>query len=179
MAVYNRLVNIVETLSIITFHAGLIHSAQVAEPTGQPPLWKQLSLELRHRTIGRIMLAFSLLYRRDIGGQLRNTLVFRVDGPGGGEWHVNLSPEEATAGEGGAQHPGLIIYLRETAVFCQMLTGRFNLQVGLISGRMKLRGDLRLFLRMDTLFSVDARPKVAANEKTVSTPQQLMGRVSK
>jgi hypothetical protein len=56
-----------------------------------------------------------------------------------------------------------------------MLTGRLNLPVGLISGRMKLRGDLRLFLRMDTLFSVDARPKVAANEKTLSTSQRPAG----
>ncbi len=29
----------------------------------------------------------------------------------------------------------------------------------LISGNMKLRGDLRLFLRMNTLFSVDAKPR--------------------
>jgi hypothetical protein len=92
---------------------------------------------------------------------------------------VNLSPDVSTSGEGVVDHPNLVIHLRDTTAFCQMLTGRFNLPVGLISGRMKLRGDLRLFLRMDTLFSVDARPKVAANEKTVSTPQQLMGRASK
>jgi hypothetical protein len=60
-----------------------------------------------------------------------------------------------------------------------MLTGRFNLPLGLISGRMKLRGDLRLFLRMDTLFSVDARPKVAANEETLSASQHLAGSSSK
>ena len=90
MAIYNRPVHIVEALSIITFHAGLIHSAQVTDPAGLPPLWTQLSPEFRHRTIGRIMLAFSLLYRRDIGGPLRNTLAFRVDGPGGGEWYVTL-----------------------------------------------------------------------------------------
>jgi hypothetical protein len=39
-----------------------------------------------------------------------------------------------------------------------MLTGRLNLPIGLLSGNMRLRGDLRLFLRMNTLFSVDARP---------------------
>ena len=158
MPIYNRPVQIVEALSIMTFHAGLIHSAQVAEPAGRPALWQQLSPEIRHRMIGRVMLAFSLLYRRDIGGQLRDTLVFRVDGPGGGEWYVELSPDAPTSGEGIVEHPGLVIHLRDTAVFCQMLTGRFNLPLGLISGKMKLRGDLRLFLRMNTLFSADARP---------------------
>ena len=96
MPIYNRPVTIVEALSIIMIHAGLFHSAQVAEPAGLPPLWTQLAPEIHHRVIGRTMRAFSLLYRIDIGGALRDTLVFRVDGPGGGEWYVELSPDAPT-----------------------------------------------------------------------------------
>ena len=178
MPIYNRPVRIVEALSIILIHAGLFHSAQVAEPAGLPPLWIYLSPEIRHRMVGRVMRAFSLLYRYDIGGSLRDTIVFRVDGRGGGEWHVDLAPEAATSGEGAVEHPGLVIHLRETAVFCQMLTSRLNLPMALISGKMKLRGNLRLLLRMDTLTSVDARPPVAAKAKISSTPQHLTGRLS-
>jgi len=161
MPIYNRPVKIVEALGIIMIHTGLFHSAQVAEPADQPPLWMQLSPEIRHRVIGRVMRAFSLLYRFDFGGSLRTTIAFRVAGPGGGEWFVNLSPDTPTSDEGVLEHPGLLIHLRETAVFCQMLTSRLNLPKVLISGAMKLRGDLRLFLRMSTLFSVDAKPKFA------------------
>ena len=170
LAAYNRPATIVETLGIITLHAGLIHSAQAAEPAGVPPLWMQLSPEIRHRLIGRGMRAFSLLYRFDIGDPLRNSLAFRVDGPGGGEWYVKFSPKAATSGEGVIDDPGLVIRLRDTNVFCQMLTGRFNLPIGLIKGRMKLRGDLRLFLRMNTLFSVDARSRAAATAKSQLIP---------
>lgn len=56
----------------------------------------QLSPEIRHRVIGRTMRAFSLLYRRDIGGSLRGTLAFRIDDAGGGEWYVEVSPQAAT-----------------------------------------------------------------------------------
>ena len=115
--IYNRPVRIVEALSIIMIHASLFHSAQVAEPASHPPLWTQLSPEIRHRVIGRVMRAFSLLYRLDIGGPLRDTLVFRVDGAGGGEWYVALAPDAPTSGEGVVDHPGLVIHLRETAVF--------------------------------------------------------------
>ena len=170
MSIYNRPVSIVEALSILTFHAGVIHATQVAEPAGVPPLWEQLSPGFRQRTIERVMRVFSLLYRLDIGGSLRATLVFRIDGPDGGEWYVKLSPDAPTSGEGVVEHPNLTIHLRETAVFCQMLTGRFNLPIGLISGKMKLRGDLRLFLRMNTLFSVDARPKTVTQEKRYPLP---------
>ena len=72
MPIYNRPVKIVEALSIIMVHAGLFHTAQVAEPAGLPPLWMQLSPDIRHRVIGRTMRAFSLLYRFDIGGSLRD-----------------------------------------------------------------------------------------------------------
>ncbi len=170
MPIYNRPVMIVEALSIILFHSGLVHSAQVAEPAGVPPLWTQLSPEIRHRVIGRVMRAFSLLYRLDIGGPLRDTLAFHIDGAGGGEWYVNLSPDAPTSGEGVVEHPGLVIRLRDTAVFCLMLTSRLNLPIALISGAMKLRGDLRLFLHMNTLFSVDARPKVVTQEKHYRLP---------
>jgi len=179
MAIYNRPVTIVEALSIIMIHAGLFHSAQVAEPAGLPPLWLQVSPEIRHRVIGRVMRAFSLLYRFDIGGPLNTTLVFRVDGPGDGEWYVELSPEAASSGEGTYANPGLVIHLRDTAVFCEMLTSRLNLPKALISGAMKLRGNLRLFLRMNSLFSVDARPPVAANARNSSSSLHLSGRLFK
>lgn len=175
MPIYNRPVRIVEAFGIIIFHTGLNHMAQVAEPAGVPPLWMQLSPEVRHRIIGRVMRAFSLLYRFDFGGTLRSTIAFRVDGSGGGNWHVDLSPESPTSGEGSVDHPGLLIHLRKTDVFCQMLTNRLNLPVALLSGDMKLHGDLRLFLRMGNLFSVDARPKTAVRERTSSSPQQLSG----
>jgi hypothetical protein len=93
MSIYNRPVSIVEALSILTFHAGVIHATQVAEPAGVPPLWEQLSPGFRQRAIERVMRAFSLLYRLDIGGSLRATLAFRIDGPDGGEWYVKLSPD--------------------------------------------------------------------------------------
>ena len=37
MPIYNRPVKITEAMGIMMFHAGLHHSAQVAEPAGVPP----------------------------------------------------------------------------------------------------------------------------------------------
>jgi hypothetical protein len=178
MPIYNRPVSIAEALSIIAFHAGLAHATQVAEPAGLPPLWTQHSPEFRHRVVRRVMRAFSLLYRLDFGSPLRDTLVFRIDGPDGGEWYVRLSPDAPASGEGPIERPGLVIHLCNTAVFCQLLAGRFNVPIGLITGAMKLRGDLRLFLRMSTLFSIDAKPTLTIR-KSVSNPRALTGYVSK
>lgn len=157
MPIYNRPVKIVELMGILMFHAGLHHSAQVAEPAGVPPLWQQLSPEIRHRLIGRVMRALSLLYRYDLGKDLRAVFVFEIDGPGGGCWHVDVSPDTATSEEGPADRPSLVIHLSKTDIFCQMFTVRFSLPLALLTGQMKLRGDWRLFPRFGSLFSVDAR----------------------
>jgi hypothetical protein len=148
---------IIEGLSIIMFHAGLHHTAQVAEPAGVPPLWRQLSPEIRHRVIGRVMRALSLLYRYDLGGDLRAAIAFRGDGPGGGNWHVDISPESCDSAEGRVDHPSLTIHLRSTDIFCKMFTARLNLPLALLSGQMRLRGNLRLFTRFGSLFKVDAK----------------------
>lgn len=158
MPIYNRPIRIAEALGILVMHAGLIHTAQVAEPAGIRPLWTQLRPDIRHREIGRVMRAFSLLYRRDIGRSLSAAIAFQVDGPGGGAWYVDLAPEAATSGEGDADRPRLTLHFRSTDDFCRMLTGRMNAPMALVMGQLKLRGELRLFRRLDRLFSVDARP---------------------
>jgi len=157
MPIYNRPVKVIEAMGIMMFHAGLHHSAQVAEPAGVPPLWTQLTPEIRHRVIGRVMRALSLLYRYDLGGELGATFAFQIDGPGGGDWHVDVAPGRTSSDEGRAEHPSLVIHLSETGVFCQMFTGRFKLPSALLRGKFKLRGDLRLFPRFSSLFSVDKR----------------------
>lgn len=157
MPIYNRPVQIIEALSIIMFHTGLHHSAQVSEPAGLPALWRQLSPDIRHRTIGRVMRALSLLYRKDLGGGLQAAFAFNVGGPGGGDWYVQVSPGECASGEGAVKHPSLSIRFVKTEVFCLFITGRLNLPLALLSGKLKLGGDLRLFPKFGALFSVDAR----------------------
>ena len=101
MPIYNRPVRIVEALSIIIFHAGLVHSAQVAEPAGLPPLWMQLSPEIRHRVIGRAMRAFSLLYRHRywrLAARRRSSFASMVPVGANGTWTWPLKlPRQAKA----------------------------------------------------------------------------------
>ncbi len=157
MPIYNRPVKVYEGLSIIMFHTGLHHSAQVAEPAGRSPLWVHLSPPVRHRTIGRVMRALSLLYRYDLGKDLTATIAFCVDGEGGGEWYVKVSPERCVSGKGPVDDPTLTIHLQNTDIFCQMFTSRLNIPLAILSGKMRLRGNLLLFTKFKKLFSVDAR----------------------
>jgi len=156
LPIYNRPVRVDELLGIQVMHPGLTHAAQVAEPAGAPPLWTQMELAMRWRTITRVMRALSLLYRRDLGGGLEAMIAFKVGGAGGGQWYVVLSPDNPQSDLGAVAKANLTLSFRDTALFFRMFTGRLNLLGALLTGRLRLRGDLRLFLRFRSLFSVDA-----------------------
>lgn len=83
MPIYNRPVKIIVALGIFFIHAGIFHSAQMADSVGQPPLWTKLSPESRHRKVGWVMCARSLLYRYDLGGNLRAVFMVRRAVPSG------------------------------------------------------------------------------------------------
>ena len=155
LPIYNRPVRVDELLGIQVMHPGLTHAAQVAEPAGVAPLWTHLAPDVRYRTFSRVVRALSLLYRQDLGGDLRAKIVFRVGGEGGGTWNVHLSPRDPSSGKGAAPNPNLTLSFRDASMFCRMFTGRLNLLGAVLGGAMRPRGDLRLFLRFGSLFSVD------------------------
>lgn len=159
LPIYNRRVRVDETLSIEALHSGLLHSAQIADPAGVPPLWTQFDEGVQHRLISRLMLAFSLLYRLDLADGLRDTVAFRVAGAGGGEWYLDLRPDRADWHEAPLAHPGLSIRMRSTATLFRMATRRIRMPVALATGEIRVRGHLRLFIGLGRLTSVDARPK--------------------
>lgn len=156
LPIYNRPVRVDELLGIQVMHTGLTHAAQVAEPAGVAPLWTALGTGARRRTISRAVRALSLLYRHDLGGEMEAILVFRIGGPAGGAWHVVLSPAEPRSAPGDVARADLTLTFRDASVFYRMFTGRLNLLGAVLTGRLRPRGNLRLFLRFRSLFSVDA-----------------------
>lgn len=155
LPIYNRPVRVRELLGIQVMHPGLTHAAQVAESTGAGPLWTRLTVEARRRTITRVVRALSLLYRKDLGGDLRAAIAFDIGNEGGGAWHLLLSPQETWSASGVLSNPDLTLSFGDASHFCHMFTGRLNLLGALLRGHFRPRGNLRLFLRFRSLFSVD------------------------
>jgi hypothetical protein len=163
LPIYNRRVRVDETLSIEALHSGLLHSAQIADPAGVPPLWTRFDEAVQHRLVSRLMLAFSMLYRLDLADGLRDTVAFRVGGAGGGEWYLDLRPDGADWHEAPLAHPGVSIRMRSTATLFRMATHRIRMPVALATGEIRVGGHLRLFTGLGRLTSVDARPKAATS----------------
>lgn len=155
LPIYNAPLSVVDLLGIQTFHPGLTHTAQVVDAVDRPPLWAGLQPATRHRMITRLARALGYLYWPDRGGPDGLTIGIRIDGPGGGDWHVVGTPTGADGGSGRPADPDLTLGFRDLTVACRMFTSRLPLLRSLLRRDLRLRGDVRILRRFATLFSAD------------------------
>jgi hypothetical protein len=59
--------------------------------------------------------------------------------------------------EGEVERASLMVQMSSTDIICQLFTGRLNLLLAVFTGRLRLSGNLQVFPRFGSLFSVDAR----------------------
>lgn len=82
----------------------------------------------------------------------RATFQFVLTGERGGAWVVSLANGLAELREGRAEQPDLTVELSE-ADFQEMVAGRLGALAAFMSGRLRVRGDLGLAMRLQPLLS--------------------------
>jgi putative sterol carrier protein len=82
---------------------------------------------------------------------LSAVIQFDISGPGGGRWYAAITDGELAVDEGG--HPAPQVTFSVSAEdYVLISTGRLSGQLAFMTGRLKASGDLRLAMKMQTLF---------------------------
>lgn len=149
---FNAPMSAAELIGAQVVHMGLAHAAQVANGARHAPLWRALGPGARKRMLSRFFCLAGFLYWQERGGDLRATLAFAVDGPGGGVWHVVVGPEGGRTHTGPPERADLTFGFCDTETAFQSFTFQNNLLRELLGGRVRLRGSLRLAARFPELF---------------------------
>ena len=80
------------------------------------------------------------------------TFQFNIHGPGGGDWHAICQGDSVRVGIGSVSKPDVTI-----ATSCKnivkMVEGRLNPYFAFITGRVKVRGNMRLMAKVGNLLS--------------------------
>jgi putative sterol carrier protein len=77
---------------------------------------------------------------------------FELSGEGGGKWFAEVKDCKCSVATG--EHPQPSITIRMTAQdYLDMASGKLNGQLAFMTGRLKLKGDMALAIRMNTIFS--------------------------
>jgi putative sterol carrier protein len=75
---------------------------------------------------------------------------FDLSGEGGGVWHVSLANGDGHVAEGPAESPGVVISMAADD-FVALTEGRLDGTMAFMSGKLKVKGDMGLAMKLQTL----------------------------
>lgn len=88
--------------------------------------------------------------RKDKLGGMNAVFQFDLSGDDGGVWHVAVTDGEAKVAGEAHPNPGVTI-LMTADDFKQMIAGQLNPTAAFMSGKLKIKGDMGLAMRLQTL----------------------------
>lgn len=76
---------------------------------------------------------------------------FELTGEGGGTWHVTIADGACEVAEGPHDDPTLVV-LASAENWLKVVAGSLDPQLAFLTGRLKVRGDMGLAMRLRALF---------------------------
>jgi putative sterol carrier protein len=87
----------------------------------------------------------------DAATGLSATYQFDLVGDAGGTYHVSVDDGQCEVGIGAAERPNITITMTASD-YLDMINGLLNPQVALLGGKLKIKGDMGLAVKMQELF---------------------------
>lgn len=76
---------------------------------------------------------------------------FHITGEGGGNWYAKVNDGELAVAEGDHEEPSLTITMAAQD-YLDMVAGKLHGQVAFMTGKLKLKGDFGLAVKMNKIF---------------------------
>ena len=95
----------------------------------------------------------STKFRADKAAGTNATIQYDVTGDGGGTWHAVIKDGACAVKEGAAATPNLTLQIGAQD-WLDMIAGKLSGQMAFMSGKLKLKGDMGLAMKVGSLFSV-------------------------
>lgn len=92
-------------------------------------------------------------FRPDRAAGTNATVQYDISGEGGGTWHAIIKDGTCTVNAGPAASPNLTLSM-SAQDWIDMTTGKQNPQMLFMSGRLKLKGDMGLAMKLGSMFSM-------------------------
>ena len=92
-------------------------------------------------------------FRADRAGGTNATVQYDISGEGGGTWHAVIKDGACAVNAGPATTPNLTLQVGAQD-WIDMSTGKQNPQMLFMSGKLKLKGDMGLAMKLGSMFSL-------------------------
>ena len=92
-------------------------------------------------------------FRSDKAGGTNATVQYDISGDGGGTWHAVIKDGTCTVNQGAATNPNLTLQVGAQD-WIDVTTGKQNPQMLFMSGKLKIKGDMGLAMKLGSMFSM-------------------------
>jgi putative sterol carrier protein len=92
-------------------------------------------------------------FRPDKAAGANTTIQYDVSGDGGGTWHAVIKDGTCTVNPGPATNPNLTLQIAGQD-WLDMLSGKQSGQMLFMSGKLKVKGDMGLAMKLGSMFSM-------------------------
>lgn len=86
----------------------------------------------------------------DVAEKIKASYQFDLTGDDGGEWAVDLTEGAGKVVEGKVEEPSVTITM-SSSDFVDLVEGRLNGQMAFMQGKLKLKGDMSLALKLQQI----------------------------
>ena len=76
---------------------------------------------------------------------------FDLTGDHAGKWFIKIADGQANAGEGEVENPNLTL-MADSGDFVKIFTNQLDPTAAFMSGKLKIKGDMGLAIRMQSMF---------------------------
>lgn len=88
-----------------------------------------------------------LAAKPEVAEQVNNSYQFDLTGDDGGKWVIDLTKSSDYVSEGTIDNPGVVVTM-SASDFVDLVEGRLNGQMAFMQGKLKIKGDMSLALKL-------------------------------
>jgi putative sterol carrier protein len=85
-------------------------------------------------------------------GSTDATIQFDLSGDAGGKWWLKIHDGKAESGKGDAPEPPKLTLLADSRDWVNIMTGKLDGTSAFMQGKLKIKGDMGLAIKMQSLF---------------------------
>jgi len=92
-------------------------------------------------------------FRADKAAGVNATIQYDITGDQAGTWHAVIKDGACNVGSGAGTNPSLTLTM-SSQDWVDMVTGKLSGQMAFMSGKLKLKGDMGLAMKIGSMFQV-------------------------
>lgn len=104
-------------------------------------------------TVAETFDAMAGRFKADRAAGTNAVIQYDISGDGGGTWHAVIKDGACTVNSGPGTNPALTLQM-SAQDWLDMASGKANGQMLFMSGKLKLKGDMGLAMKLGSMFSI-------------------------